>query len=294
MRVKYLTLIAAIILLAGCTNDIDTTTTGTAEVTVKVSDFAVAQTELPSSKTRTAVEDYEALKALTLAFYKSDGTEVYKYTQLKDDGSTYTTFGVFTCSLPMGSYTMVVIGRAVSAGDVLNLTSATSAEYTSDHVRETFATTQTVNVNTNAALNLSAELERVIAKVQVVSTDLRTADVSNIRMTFSAGSKGFNPTTGLATTNTGFANTLQGHGAVGSTTTATSYLFLASDPQTVNITIETLDALGNTLFSKVVEDVPLKRNRLTTLTGAMYTNTGVSGSGFTVNTEWLTGNSVDF
>lgn len=72
-------------------------------------------------------------------------------------------------------------------------------------------------------------------------------------------------------------------------------MFLCTDEQTMNVTIETLDPDGNTIYSKTVENVPFKRNRVTKLTGAMYTNPGVSASGFQVNTEWLTpGDDINF
>ena len=60
------------------------------------------------------------------------------------------------------------------------------------------------------------------------------------------------------------------------------------DEDTMDVTVETLDAAdGNVLFSKTVSNVPLKRNRETTLTGAIYSGTGVTASGFLVNTDWL-------
>ena len=47
-------------------------------------------------------------------------------------------FGDFSLTLPLGSYTMVVIGRDVLEDDAFSLTSATVAGYTSERVRETF------------------------------------------------------------------------------------------------------------------------------------------------------------
>ena len=70
--------------------------------------------------------------------------------------------------------------------------------------------------------------------------------------------------------------------------------FLNTDEQDIDVTIETLDADGNSLFSKTIQNVPFKRNRKTILTGAMYTNTGMAGS-FQVNTDWLTsGDDINF
>ena len=55
----------------------------------------------------------------------------------------------------------------------------------------------------------------------------------------------------------------------------------------MNVTIETLDADENVLFTKTIENVPFKRNRITTLTGAMYSAASSAGS-FQLNTEWIT------
>ena len=112
-------------------------------------------------------------------------------------------------------------------------------------------------------------------------------------MTFSAGGKDFNPTTGLAITNTGFANTVGNSASVGNTSTSSTCLFLATDEQNINVTIETLGADGAVLFTKTVNNVPFKRNRKTILTGPMYTNTGVAGA-FQVETAWLTDQNGTF
>lgn len=265
-------------------------------VQVHVSDFSVSQEEFPGGSTRSgavrgttrAAADpatYDGVKALTLAFYAGDGTEAYKHEQVKGSLEEGETFGQFSLSLPMGSYTMVVLAYGKNGDDDLVLTSSTEAAYTGSHTRETFATTQAVNINSTNSVNLSATLNRIIAKLQVVSTDGRAANATNVRMSFAAGGKSFNPTTGLATIDTGFVNTVGISASAGSTSSAISYLFLTSDEQDVNVTIETLDEDGAVLFSKTVENVPFKRNRVTKLTGAMYTNSSVSG-GFQIETAW--------
>ena len=135
-------------------------------------------------------------------------------------------------------------------------------------------------------MDISATLSRIIAKLQVASTDGRASNATNVRMTMSAGGKAFNPTTGLATVNTGFSNIVGISVAAGSRSSSISYILLDTDEQTMDVTIETLDANGNTLFSKHVENVQFKRNRVTKLTGKMYTSESV-GSSFQLETEWL-------
>lgn len=291
---KSILLAGLALLFAACSNESVNEVINDALVPVKVhvSGFSVSQEELPTTRAAQDVAEYNGVKAVTLAFY-SGSTEVLKTTQQRDDASTYTTFGEFDCSLPMGSYTMVVIARGQGDGDVFTLSSPTEAAYTGDHSRETFATTQAVNITSTDAVDISATLSRVIAKLQVLSSDGRTANATNVRMTFAAGGKSFNPTTGLATSNTGFANTVPISAAVGSTSNSISYLFLTTDEQNVDVTIETLDGEGNTLFTKTIENVPFKRNRVTKLTGAMYTNDAVSG-GFQLNSDWLTNENVAF
>ena len=296
-------MMAAIALLAatGCTNECVETEVAnqkaTAPVTVRVSDFSITTEEMPSGggMTRSAVNpaSYNGVGAIDLAFY-SGGTEVFKTTQIKSDGTTYSTFGEFSCNLPIGSYTMVVIGRGQFDGDVFTLTSPTAAGYTSERARETFVKTQAVNITSADPVNLSATLNRIVAKLEIISTDTRIDGVSKIRTTYSAGGKSFNPTTGLATSNTGFNLTNTPSAAVGATIDVGSFVFLATDEQTVNITIEVLDTNEDVMFTKYVANVPLKRNRQTVLSGPLFTSTAITSSAFQVETDWLPNNTVNF
>ena len=70
-------------------------------------------------------------------------------------------------------------------------------------------------------------------------------------------------------------------------------MFLATDEQTVDVTFETLDANDNVLYTKTITNVPLKRNRVTTLKGVMFTNDSSSGT-FQVDTDWIEGNTINF
>lgn len=263
-------------------------------VSVHLNNFTTTQEEMPDTKTDPVnIADYTGIKAVTLAFY-SGSTETYKVTQFKSDPTTFTTFGDFSLSLPMGSYTMVVLGYGLNANEpAITLTSPTAATFGDNPARETFTATQTVNIHNTDAVDISATLNRVISKLKIASSDVRTSNVASVRMTFSAGGKAFNPTTGLASTNTGFNNIVNISSKVGTTSGSFSYLFLTADEQTMNVTVETLDEDGNTLFRKVISDVPFKRNRCTVLTGAIYTNSATGGS-FQLNTDWINEHDLDF
>ena len=242
--------------------------------------------------TRGAVDpgSYNGLKAMTLAFYSADGSEVSKITQEKGSAEN---FGDFSLTLPLGSYTMVVIGRDVLEGDVFSLTSATVAGYTSERVRETFCAKQSVAITSSAAVNLDVTLNRIVAQLTIQSTDGRPEGASKIRTTYSGGGKMFSPSTGLAIEDTGFSVVNTPKTAVGAAIGVKNFAFLASNEQVMDITLEVLDADDNVLITKEVKDVPLARNKKTTLSGALFTPTAVA-IGVRVEEDWLPEETITF
>ena len=281
-------LLAIATLATACHKENTNEPIGSAKVTVSVNDFSITTEDFP---TKDAPASYSGVKAMTLAFFDANGDQAYCTTQLRADNTTYTTFGQFELSLPLGSYTMVALGYG--SEQPITLSSATSATYTADRVRETFVVSQAVNVTSTNPLTLNAELSRVVSKVHVLSTDTRTAGVDSVRVTFAAGGKGVNPQTGLAASNNGLSNTVAISTGVGVASNTVSYLFLNSDPQTMNITVETIKSNGTVYSTRTVTDVPLQRNKVTVLRGPMYSN--ASGASFTVSTSWVGDtNFVDF
>ena len=111
MKMKIFLAVFALLAAASCTKVTDEVVSNqneTAPVTVRVSGFSIAQDEIPTTRGTEALDSYLGGGAITLAFYDAAGTEVYKTTQIKGDG-TYTTFGEFTANLPVGNYTMVAM-----------------------------------------------------------------------------------------------------------------------------------------------------------------------------------------
>ena len=286
---KKISFFALVALAAASCNIKETRPDCLTPVTVHVSEFAISMKDLPT-KTVIEARDYAEVKALTLAIF-SGNTEVCQSTQLKTEAGD--AFGTFTCSLPQGTYTLVVVGRGHFDGDVFSLSSPTSAGYTSDRARETFCATQEVSVTSSAPLDLSVSMDRVVALLNLVSTDPRPAGVAKIRTIYAKGSKSFNPTTGLASDNNGLTVVNTPSAAVGTTINTGSYLFLASDGENpVNITLQTLDEDDNVLMTRLIPNVPLMRNRKTILTGPLFTASATS----TIKLEnaWETSNTVTF
>ena len=274
-------LLAALVALtaASCSKS----STPTAPVNVHVEDFVFTVNRFTDTKATEDPASYDYVQAITLAFF-SGNTEVYSQTQTKDD--TPTGFGNFTCNLPIGVYTLVVIARQVGNGDTFTFTSPTSAGYTSERPRETFCHSQSVTVTNTSPLDLDVTLSRIVSALNIVSTDNRPEGIAKIRTTYSKGSKSFNPTTGLALDDDGFTLTNTPSAAVGSAINVTSYLFLASDEETMDITVEALGANDVVLYTKTLQNVSFKRNRKTKAQGAIFSTSGAAG--FQLETGWLT------
>ena len=295
--VKVFYYVAAMLLLAAtsCSSDSENsvvTPQTSVPVTVRVDGFTQSLEDFSGSSHRAAqsVESYSNVKAITLAFYDANGVEQCKMEQLRDDHTTYTSFGEFSCSLPIGSYTLVAIARGLQPNDVFNLNSAVEAVY-GGLTRETFAGTKAVVINSTSAQNQNISLNRVCAKLTIATNDVRPTSIAKIRTTYGQGSKTFSPTTGFATDNNGFV-IINTPSIVGEPIAISSYVFLTENTQTMDITIETLDANDQVVFSTVVHDVPFKRNRVTKLQGSLFSSSVASA--IQVETAWENEEVVNF
>lgn len=297
MKAKLILLAGLALLTASCDNVIypsDDNSRVTAPVTVHVNDFSITQSEFPDTGTRavTDVKDYKPVQAVTLALYDGN-TQVYKTTQFKSDKSTYTTFGEFSCQLPIGTYKMVALGYGYFDGDKFTLTSPTEAVFTSERPREMFCLTKDVTVTKTSPLDLTVTLDRINSWLYIESTDGRSAGATKIRTTFAKGDKGFNPTTGFALTDKGFTQINNPSAKIGDPIKVGIYPFLYTDEETMDVTIEALDDNNTVLFTKTITNVAFKRGYKTTIKGPIFT-AGASSAGFKLNPDWGTGETYTF
>ncbi|MBR1872813.1 MAG: FimB/Mfa2 family fimbrial subunit [Bacteroidales bacterium] len=258
------------------------------EVPVHVSvtnDFTVTQEDIPTKAVQSVAEN-STVSSITLAFYTADGTLQYKADQLKAD--TPTGFGDFSLTLPYGSYKMIVIAHG-SEKPIL-LSSMTEAAFDDIKPRETFLYTRDLTINSSDPKDLSATLSRIITRLDIISTDACPENLESVRITFAKGGEAFNPLTGLSTTDNGFAYTITGITPIaseGNIAKLRSNFFLFTDEESMDVTIETLDASGTVLNTRTVAAVPFKRNRNTTLTGSLFSTSG--SATFSVENSWTEG-----
>ena len=292
MKLKLSTLFVAamLLLMTSCNQEEDNKTL--VPIHVNTNGFNVTQEDFEPTRAATTADDYTNVNAIILAFYQGN-TEIKRLSQLRDAMPEGENFGEFNLYLPIGNYTMLVVAYSTNENSPFTLTSLTEAAFTGLRVKDTFVATQTVNVTSGNPLALSATLNRIVSQLTVTSTDGKAPNADKLRMTLSGGSKGFNPSTGLATDNHGFDNAVTITKDAGQVTSSATMLFLSEDTQNIDVTIDVLDAQSNVITHKVITNVPFKRNKVTLLTGALYSSS-TSVSPIQLNADWLPTVTITF
>ena len=294
MKLKLSTLFVAamLLLMTSCNKENEINNQTLVPIHVNTNGFNVTQEDFESTRAATTADDYTNINAIILAFYQGN-TEIKRLSQLRDAMAEGENFGEFNLYLPIGKYTMLVVAYSTNENSPFTLTSLTEAAFTGLRVKDTFVATQTVDVTSGNPLALSATLNRIVSQLTVTSTDGKAPNADKLRMTLSGGSKAFNPSTGLATDNLGFDNAVTITKDAGQVTSSATMLFLSEDTQNIDVTIDVLDAQSNFITHRDIANVPFKRNKVTLLTGPLYSSS-TSVSPIQLNADWLPTVTITF
>ena len=204
-------------------------------------------------------------------------------TQTKDDSD----FGQITLSLAVGTYTVVAVGH--SSIKSATIKSPQMVQFTAsdgEKLTDTFCHCGTVTIGEDGG-RFSLVMNRVGAMLQLVFTDAaeNIPDVfSTLKIDYTGGSANFNPTTFEGTTKSTQSES-RPRSASG-IYQAFTFPYL-SDMGVLKMTITALTADGTQIRQRVLNNVPVTRNRITRYTGPFFEpGDGVitqTGFGFTVN-----------
>lgn len=205
--------------------------------------------------------------------------------QVHQSDNTVEDFGKPTMTLAYGSHHVYFIASR-GASPVLNTDDST---ITWSSVRDTFWKDYEVTVVSTSNGNRAVTLERVVTKLNLAFTDAISADAATINFTPETWYYGLNYKTGEPTAaTTSQTNTMQvPTGYDGRTDVSVSYFSISpSSEWTTDVTVNSNDADGNIIGQGVMEDVPLKRNRVTEYSGPLFTSGGEMA--LTLNGTWET------
>lgn len=163
--------------------------------------------------------------------------------------------------------------------------------WTSNKTSDSFGAVREVSVGIGTAQRVDLTLDRLVAKLVVKSTDTLPIDCSTIEVTLNEYRdftwQTFDVTEAVKNQRTTDVSTL-----AGKTGTTISYFLLAPKRSyTTDVTFRVNRQNGNPYATFTVPDVPLERNKITTITGSLYNH--AQGISVSLNDQWQeTGNDI--
>ena len=173
---------------------------------------------------------------------------------------------------------------SITANTMTAITGEAPTLLTAGKTSDTFAAEVDVSVRTGAAQSVSVTLERNVARLIINSTDDFPADCATLDLTM-------NEYKAIRLKDLYVIDPQKNHrisdisnlaGQQG--TTITYYLLCPTDGYSTDITITPTRTTGNPYPTITLTDVPLERNKTTTITGSIYGHQ--QGMKIGVNDEW--------
>ena len=205
------------------------------------------------------------VQKMNIQIFDNTGAKVFEKvkTQLSGDSD----FGRLSPDLDEGAYTVVavahssVVSASIRSPQAVHFTASAGEKLT-----DTFSYCGEI-VCDGSAVTQDCQMQRVTAMVRFIFTDDMPENVARIKFDYTGGSANFNPTTlqGITKSTQSESRTLSDSGIY------EIYTFpYLSESGVLKITANALSADGSTVKQRVFENVPVTRNRITTLTGALF------------------------
>ena len=239
-----------------------------------------------TADTRGTVVIGDFFTKLNVMLFDENGERVFSQvrTQTVDDAG----FGTLNVGLTAGAYTVVAVGH--SSVKSATIKSPQLVQFTAsggEKLTDTFAYCGKVTVTEDGG-SFDLRMNRATAMVRFRLTDELPATVAKIKIDYTGGSANFNPSSMEGCTKSSQSETRLAPSAGGEYCVYT-FPYLAKSG-VLKVTVSALSAEGTVLAQKVINDVPVTRNRITTYTGPLISD-GVgeitqTSFGITVNPDW--------
>ena len=210
---------------------------------------------------------------LNFAVYDMDGTRVKQVNQQMPLSHAA------SFQLTPGPYFLVVVAHSSDGNPTM--TNPRKIQFTNAQgFTDTFLYSDSITVG-DERKELNVTPKRIVSLCRFVLTDDYPADVAKMRFYYTGGSGAFDATTGL-----GCVNSRQSlmFDITDGQKQFDLYTFLHATEGTIHLTVTAYDAADNVLYEREF-DVPMKQNRITSMTGSYFTGS-VSISSLTIDTDW--------
>ena len=231
--------------------------------------------------TRSAQEITSLCSRLNIAVFGNDGAKVKTVSQKAGDAN----YGTVHLSLPQGSYKLVVIAH--NCDGAATITSTDKVTFPNNKVSDTFHYYGVLEVGSQSQ-SFELSLTRVVAMFRLKMTDADVpSSLSKLKFYYLGGSSTFSPSAGYGIVQSKQTE-LRSPAADGVYEIYT--MPHTEDDVLTKVTVTALDAADNVIGERVFEDVPVRRDHITSYSGTFFTaGGGVSSSGdllMTAKAEW--------
>lgn len=278
--IKLLFLLASITMFSSCEKFYaESTNTDSydenANVTIKVSNLI--QSKFDKNETLTRSEDDSPSEEPTLenictrlsfAIFNIE-EKVKNINQSVGDDN----FGTININLDKGTYRVVVIAHNGKGN--CTISSPEKIKFYKNKMTDTFLYYGTLEVNEDEETKQEINLSRVVAMIRIHTNNDIPANVKQLKFYYTGGSSTLNATSALGCVNSRQTENLS---ITAGQKDYEIYTFPREDSQTVKLTVTALDQVGTEITSKVIEDIPVNKNHITTYSGNLFGENENSGS----------------
>lgn len=246
-----------------------------ANVTIKVSNFIQSKFEKNETLTRSeddSLSEEPALEdnctRLSFAIFNIEEKVKNINQSIGDDN-----FGTININLPNGTYRVVVIAHSGKGN--CTISSPEKIKFYKNKMTDTFLYYGTLEVNEDEENKQEINLSRAVAMIRIHINDDIPANIKQLKFYYTGGSSTLDATSALGCVNSRQTENLN---ITAGQKDYEVYTFPREDSKTVKLAITALDEVGTEVASKVIEDIPVNKNHITTYSGNLFGDSGNGGS----------------
>ena len=247
----------------------------------KVEDVSF-ENESPTSRSVNELE--EACKRITLAIFDADNNKIKTVSETTSDKS----FGHFDINISEGTYTIVVIAHNGTANPTIS--TPEEIKFANNKITDTFYYCGDIDVVDGQEYNIT--LKRATAMFRLVVKDNTPSAVKQMKFYYTGGSSTLNAMTGYGCVNSKQTEYREiKSSAYNGDSEYEVYTFPHEGDKKLKFEISALSGTSSTstpLYTRIIEDVQMRRNTISQYSGYFYGETPEGGRGFDIRIgdEW--------
>ena len=269
MKTRIATLLLATALLSACEKPYideasplldEQTSCDEANVHLYVRSFEIISfEEYYSDKTRATTDISKLCSRISYGIFKDD-VKVGVFTQKISDAN----FGTLDLKLETGTYKVVVIAH--NGNGNATITSPNEIKFANNQVTDTFSACIEIEVEAGDT-NTPIDLKRVVAMFSLTIEDEIPENIKKMHFFYTGGSSTLDAETGLGCVESRQTATIN---LQENQNTFNIYTFPHTDEDVLKITVNAIDVNGLTVEERLLDGVPVQRNKVTLYSGNFF------------------------